>query len=60
MNDAVYVCPGECQAKVSQEDFDKGITKCGNETCSLKGVEFKKMVPCADCGKLEEDGKCEC
>ncbi len=30
-----YVCLGSCQAVISQEEYDKGLTKCGASDCTL-------------------------
>jgi hypothetical protein len=32
-----YVCLGACQGVVTEEQYKKGLTKCGTEGCELKG-----------------------
>ncbi|MBI2594010.1 hypothetical protein HYW44_05210 [Candidatus Daviesbacteria bacterium] len=38
-----YICEGTCQAKITQEQYDKGLTKCGTESCTYFGKPFKKV-----------------
>jgi len=39
----VYVCEGECGAKLSEEEYKAHPTKvCGAEVCSHKGLPFSK------------------
>jgi hypothetical protein len=40
-----YVCTGSCQAVVTEEEYNKGLTNCGAEGCTMKGhplVQGKK------------------
>lgn len=39
----VYICQGTCGARVSEEEYDKGLKKCGAETCTYYGTPFVKM-----------------
>lgn len=32
-----YVCLGSCQAVVSEEEHEKGLTNCGAKGCTLEG-----------------------
>lgn len=51
MNNQTYVCLGNCQAKISEEDYKNELTACGNETCENKGKPFVKGDKCSFCGK---------
>ncbi len=35
-----WVCMGTCQAVISQEQYDGGLTKCGADVCTMKGQPF--------------------
>lgn len=42
-----YVCLGTCQAVISEEQYNNGLTKCGAKECTLYGqplVVGKKSV----------------
>ncbi len=52
MSQTVYVCPGNCQAEISEEQFKEGLTHCGAETCDKKGVPFEKRLKCEVCGAV--------
>lgn len=52
MNNPVYVCEGSCKAKISEEEYKKGLMVCGNDSCERKGTPFTKMYECSDCKKL--------
>ncbi|MBI2113385.1 MAG: hypothetical protein HYT50_02305 [Candidatus Wildermuthbacteria bacterium] len=40
---AVYVCEGECGARLTQEEYEAHATKiCGAENCSHKGTLFAR------------------
>lgn len=52
MDQTVHVCAGTCHAIVSQEDYEKGITRCGTEGCTCQGMEFEEAVKCGHCGKI--------
>ena len=41
--EVAYICEGTCQAQITQEEYDKGITKCGAKECTLYGKPFKKL-----------------
>jgi len=32
-----YVCTGTCQAVITEEQYKSGLTKCGAESCNMKG-----------------------
>lgn len=51
MNSDTYVCLGDCQAVISNDEYQKGLTKCGTDTCELKGVRFVKGDKCKKCGR---------
>lgn len=51
----VYVCEGTCEAKITEEQYNSGLTKCGAEGCSLKGHDFTKMFECELCGAVVRD-----
>lgn len=55
MDKVVYICTGSCKAEVSQEDYDKGLTKCGADTCNMHNHPFKKVFKCAQCGAYYEE-----
>jgi hypothetical protein len=48
----VYICTGSCKAEISEEQFKNGLTKCGTESCTLYGRDFKKMTKCSKCGQV--------
>lgn len=41
-NKKTYVCTGSCQAVVTEEEYNKGLTNCGAEGCTMKG---QPLVP---------------
>lgn len=50
-----YVCLGSCQAVISEEEYEKGLTQCGTEGCSLKGHKFVLGHKSEETGKNVED-----
>ena len=40
--DETYVCLGTCQAVIDKDAFDKGLTKCGAESCDMYQKPFVK------------------
>ncbi|MCX8008950.1 MAG: hypothetical protein N3A54_04600 [Patescibacteria group bacterium] len=52
MNTPVYVCKGTCNAKISQEQYDEGLTQCGADGCTDNGRPFTKMYECDECHEL--------
>lgn len=46
-----YVCLGNCQAYISEEEYKNGLVACGNNSCELKGNPFVKGDKCVDCGQ---------
>lgn len=51
MNQNSYVCLGSCQAQISEEEYQKGLTVCGNNACENKGKPFSKGNRYMQCGK---------
>lgn len=41
--DYAYVCEGTCQARITQDQYEKGLTKCGTKSCTYFGKSFKKV-----------------
>lgn len=41
-NKKTYVCLGTCQAVVSEEQYNNGLTKCGAADCTMHG---QPLVP---------------
>ena len=39
-NQKTYVCLGTCQAVITEEQYNNGLTKCGAEVCTMKGQPF--------------------
>lgn len=35
-----YVCLGTCQAVISEERYNAGLTKCGTESCTMYNKPF--------------------
>lgn len=46
-----YVCLGSDQAVISEEEYNKGLTACGNDHCNFKGNPFVEGDKCEICGK---------
>lgn len=46
-----YFCNGTDQAVVTEEEYNKGKTACGNNTCSLYQHPFEKGFWCTHCGR---------
>lgn len=51
MSNQTYVCLGNCQAVISDQDYKNGLTACGNNVCENKGKPFSKGGKCTTCGK---------
>jgi|GEM_PF-1973453 len=52
-----YVCLGSCQAVVTEDEYESGMTACNNESCSMKGeplVRGKKSEVTGQNEKVEE------
>jgi len=45
-----YVCLGSCHAHISEEEYNKGLIKCGNDACELHGKPFVRGEKCPKCG----------
>ena len=57
MNDNTgYVCLGTCQAEITDEQYNEGLTTCGAEVCTMKGKPFAKGLKCQTCGKNIAEG----
>lgn len=54
MNTVVYICTGTCKAEISEEEYAKGLTKCGADGCTHFGHAFEKRLKCGVCGQLFE------
>ena len=52
MDKKVYVCTGTCQAEISEEDYKKGLVKCGTHGCTHFGHTFAERLKCRLCDKL--------
>jgi len=57
MNNVVYVCSGNCQAVISKEQFNNGLTKCGTQSCDMYQKPFEKKEQCDICGKIFSENK---
>lgn len=55
MNMPVYVCKGSCHAKISEEQYNNGLTRCGASDCEQNGQPFTKMYECVECHELLEE-----
>ena len=52
-----YFCSGTCGAIITQEEYDKGLTKCGEKTCTMHGNPFEKGIYCTTCEKRIQEGE---
>ena len=54
-----YFCTGTCSAVVTQEQYDQGLTKCGDESCNMHDKPFERGSFCVSCEKRigEEEKK---
>ena len=54
-----YFCNGTDKAVVTEQEYEGGLTKCGNNTCTLYQHPFEKGLYCAVCQRrvteAEED-----
>lgn len=57
MDKVVYCCTGTCRALVSEEEFLKGVNRCGTEGCTCQGEEFEKRIKCGHCGEIYKEGE---
>lgn len=46
-----YFCTGTCGAVVSEEEYAKGLTVCGAESCTMHKKPFEKGLYCETCKK---------
>ncbi|MFH1106334.1 MAG: hypothetical protein V1787_00405 [Candidatus Micrarchaeota archaeon] len=44
MPKATHVCAGTCGARITREEYGKGLHACGAKTCSHHGKPFKKVA----------------
>jgi len=49
--EARYFCNGGCGAVKTQEEYEKGATHCGENTCSMYQHPFEKGLYCTVEGK---------
>ena len=52
-----YFCNGSDRAVVIKEEYEGGLTKCGNNTCTLYQHPFEKGIFCTTCNKRIEEGE---
>lgn len=50
MDKLVYTCAGSCKAEIAEEEYNKGLTKCGAQGCNHFGQAFEKKKKCQICG----------
>ena len=48
-----YVCLGTCQAVITEEQYNNGLTKCGADVCTMKGQQFVEGKKSETTGKNE-------
>ena len=46
-----YFCNGTDKAVVTEQEYKGGLTKCGNNTCTLYQHQFEKGLYCTTEGK---------
>ena len=52
-NDKTYVCLGTCQAVITQQEYNNGLTRCGADVCTMKNQPFVKGKKSQITGKNE-------
>lgn len=57
MSKKQYVCLGDCQALIPEEQYNMGLKVCGNQTCNLKGKSFVRGSKCSECGRNSSEEK---
>ena len=58
MDKTVYICTGTCKAEISEEEYKKGLTKCGApQGCTHLGHAFEKRLKCNQCGEVYKVGE---
>lgn len=55
--DTVYICTGTCKAEISEEEYNKGLIKCGAQGCTHFGHAFEKKMKCLVCGAYFNEGE---
>jgi len=50
-----YVCLGTCQAVITEEQYNNGLTRCGAKGCTLEGQPFVAGRKNEQTGKNEAD-----
>lgn len=48
-----YVCMGSCQAVITEEQYNNGLTKCGTKECTLYNHPFVEGKKSEVTGKNE-------
>ncbi len=48
-----YVCLGTCQAVITEEQYNNGLTKCGAKECTLYDHPFVQGHKSEETGKNE-------
>lgn len=56
MDKVVYICTGTCKAEISEEEYNKGLVKCGTQGCTHFGHAFEKRMKCRVCGTYYKEG----
>lgn len=52
-----YFCTGTCGAVVTEEEYEKGLNKCGTNTCNMHQKPFVKGLYCTSCEKKIEESE---
>ena len=55
-----YFCTGSCGAVITEEQYNRGLTACGTESCNMYKKPFEKGLYCTTCSKIiseEERGQ---
>ncbi len=51
-----YVCTGECQGSVSEEEYKQGKNKCAAPDCDKHGEPLELRFHCKKCGVNYREG----
>ncbi len=57
MDKAVHICTGTCRAEISEEEYNKGLVKCGAQGCTHFGHAFEKRIKCNECQVYYKPGE---
>lgn len=52
-----YMCEGNCQTKVTVEEFKGGNNKCGAENCEFYKKKLQRGEYCPSCNTSFEEGE---